>query len=67
MKNKELVKLRVDHELTQPQAAQLLGVSLSTYNLIENGKRRGSVDFWMNVQKEFKLDGDTVWKIQNRI
>ena len=67
MKNKELVKLRVDHELTQPKAAELLGVSLSTYNLIENGKRRGSVEFWQRLQAEFNLDGETVWKIQNRI
>lgn len=67
MKNKELIKLRIDHELTQPQAAEKLGVSTTTYNLIENGKRRGSQEFWLRLQKEFNLDGETVWKIQNRI
>jgi DNA-binding XRE family transcriptional regulator len=67
MKNKGLIKLRIDHDLTQPQAAEKLGVSTSTYNLVENGKRRGSVEFWQKVQKEFNLDGETVWKIQNRI
>lgn len=67
MKNKALIKLRVDYDLTQPQAAELLGVSTSTYNLIENGKRRGSVEFWQSVQKQFNLDGEKVWNIQNRI
>ena len=67
MKNKELVKLRVDHDLTQPQAAEKLGVSTATYNLIENGKRRGSAEFWLRLQKEFNLKDSEVWKIQNRI
>ena len=67
MKNKGLVKLRVDHDLTQPQAAEKLGVSTTTYNLIENCKRRGSVEFWQRVQTEFNLDGEEMWKIQNRI
>ena len=67
MKNKGLVKLRIDHDLTQPQAAERLGVSTTTYNLIENGKRRGSVKFWQKVQTEFNLKDGEVWKIQNRI
>lgn len=65
MKNKELVKLRVDHDLTQPQAAERLGVSLTTYNLVENGKRRGSQAFWLAVQKEFGLKDGEVWRMQN--
>lgn len=67
MKNKELVKMRVDHDYTQTDMAERLGVSLATYNLIENGKRRGSKEFWLKLQNEFNLDGETVWKIQNRI
>lgn len=67
MKNKGLIKLRVDHDLTQPQAAKLLKVSTSTYNFIENGKRRGSVEFWQNVQSAFMLNDSEVWKIQNNI
>lgn len=67
MKNKALVKLRVDHELTQKQAAEQLGVSIATYNLVEQGKRRGSAEFWLGVQKLFDLTDGEVWKIQNRI
>lgn len=62
---KGLKKLRVNHDLTQPQMAKLCGVSLSTYNLIEQGKRQGSQEFWVAVKKKFDLDGETAWKIQN--
>ena len=65
MKNKELIKLRVDHDLTQEKTAELCGVSVSTYSLIENGKRRGSKEFWTALQKLFNLDGEQMWKLQN--
>lgn len=65
MKNKGLIKLRVDHDLTQQQIAEICGVSISTYNLIENGKRRGSKKLWQTIQAYFKLDGAEIWKLQN--
>lgn len=55
---------RVKNNLTQQQLAEKLGVSVGTYNLIENGKRRGSISFWNNIQKEFKLSGEEMWKLQ---
>lgn len=64
MKRHELKVLRVKHKLTQYQAAEKFGVSVPTYNLIENGKRRGSKDFWKAVQKEFKLEDGEVWRLQ---
>ena len=65
MKNKELIKLRVDHDITQTEMAEKCGISVATYNLIENGKRRGSKKFWATVQKLFHLDGEQMWKLQN--
>jgi DNA-binding XRE family transcriptional regulator len=65
MKNKELIKLRVDHDLTQTDMAKICGVSISTYNLIENGKRRGSKKVWQTIQAHFNLDGEQIWKLQN--
>ena len=65
MKNKELIKLRVDHDLTQIDMAKICGVSKSTYNFIENGKRRGSKKFWQTVQAYFNMDGEQIWKLQN--
>lgn len=65
MKNKELIKLRVDHDLTQEQLANICGVSKATINLIENGKSRGSKKVWQTIQAYFKLDGEQMWKLQN--
>ena len=65
MKNKELIKLRVDHDVTQVDMATICGVSKSTYNFIENCKRRGSEEFWRSLQAHFKLSGEQMWKLQN--
>ena len=65
MKNKELIHLRVDHDLTQAQMATIGGVSLSTYHYIENGNRRGSKAFWHKIQAHFGLGGEQMWKLQN--
>jgi DNA-binding XRE family transcriptional regulator len=65
VKNKGLIKLRVDHDLTQIDMAAICGVSKSTYNFIENGKRRGSKKVWQTIQTYFNLDGEQMWKLQN--
>lgn len=65
MKNKKLIKLRVDYDLTQTDMAKICGVSIGTYNLIENGKRRGSKEVWQQIQKHFNLGGEQMWKLQN--
>lgn len=65
MKNKELIKLRVDHDLKQTDMAIICGVSVGTYNLIENCKRRGSQEAWQRIQKHFELGGEQMWKLQN--
>ena len=61
----ELKILRVKNHLTQSEMAKRCGTSLSTYNLIEQGKRMGSQDFWLAVQREFNLEGEEAWKLQN--
>ncbi len=65
MKNKRLIKMRVDHELTQAELAEKCGISACTYSLIENGKRRGSKQFWQTLQTLFNLEGAEIWKLQN--
>lgn len=61
----ELKVLRVRNGLTQQQMAEKLSVSVSTYNLIEQGKRRGSQEFWLKLQQLFNLGGEEVWNLQN--
>ena len=65
MRNKELIKLRVDHDLTQTDMAKICGVSVGTYNLVENGKRRGSKKLWKAIQAYFKLDGEQMWRLEH--
>lgn len=61
---KELRRFRTNKFITQQEMADKLGVSVSTYNLIENGKRRGSQDFWLKLQNVYNLEDDQVWKLQ---
>lgn len=60
----DLKILRIKHNLTQTDIAQKLGVSKSTYNLVEQGKRNGSKKFWLAVQNLFELGDAEVWKLQ---
>lgn len=62
---KGLKIFRLTNDLTQREMAAKLNVSLSTYNLIEQGKRRGSQEFWLKLQQEFNLDGGKVWELQS--
>ena len=59
--------LRVKHNLTQQQLADQLGVSVSTYNLVENGQRRGSQEFWLKLQNLLHLEDGEVWQVQQLI
>lgn len=65
MKNKELIKLRIDHDVTQSDLAKICGVSKATINLVENGKSRGSKKLWQTIQAYFNLSGEQIWKLQN--
>lgn len=59
----DLKVLRVKNKLTQQQLANKLGVSVVTYNLIEQGKRQGSKDFWFKLQQLFKLADGELWQL----
>ena len=50
---KNLKMLRIENDFTQEQMAMRLGVTRSTYCNIENGKSKGSMDFWLGVKRAF--------------
>lgn len=50
---KNLQMLRIAHDLTQEEMAARLGITRVAYWNIENGKSKGSIDFWLTVQREF--------------
>lgn len=51
----ELKVLRIRKHLKQGEIAEKLGVSRSTYSLIERGVVQGSTDFWNSLQREFEI------------
>lgn len=55
--------LRVKQHLTQAEVAAKLGVSYATYNLIEQGKRKGSIEFWQRIQAAFNLTDAEMWQL----
>jgi DNA-binding XRE family transcriptional regulator len=61
----ELKVFRFKQGLSQADLANVTGVSVSTYNLIENGKRRGSEDFWLRLKHEFNLTGEDIFNMQH--
>lgn len=60
----KLKLFRVKQNLTQQQIAEKTGVSYATYNLIENGGRRGSQEFWETLQDTYKIDDGEIWRMQ---
>ena len=55
---KELKRLRVSNFLTQEKMSARCKISRNNYAFIEQGKRAGSADFWLTLQKEFDLPID---------
>ena len=51
--NIELKLLRVKEGLTQQQMAEKIGCDRSTYIAVENGQRKGGVNFWFKFQAAF--------------
>ena len=56
-------KLREKHGLTQDQVARSTGTTKEYYGLIENGKRVGTIPYWLRYQKFFGLSDGELWAI----
>lgn len=63
MRTEKMKILRINHRMTQSDVAEKIGISLSLYNLIENGKRVGSIETWKKIQKLFSLSDKEMWSI----
>lgn len=55
--------LREKHGLTQDQLAKKTGTTKEYYGLIENGKRVGTIPYWLRYQRRFKLTDAELWAI----
>ena len=63
MRTERMKILRINHHMTQSDVAEKIGISLSAYNLIENGKRVGSIETWGKIQKFFSLSDKEKWSL----
>lgn len=63
---KELKILRLEHDITQDQLAEKIGISKGAYALIEQGKRVGSDKTWLKLQEIFNLTGEQVWALKSQ-
>lgn len=61
--NEKLKALRKRHGMTQREFSQKIKCTRSLYSLVETGKRKGSRDFWANVQTACNLSGGEVWEM----
>lgn len=58
MKNLRLIGFREEKRLTQGDLAEKIGYTKGLVCLIELGKRKGNIGFWLRLQKAFNLSND---------
>ena len=63
MRNKELIKKRIEMGVTQADVAGAIGVSVATYSLLESGVRRGSLKTWLKLKDYFKIKEEDMWRL----
>ena len=59
----ELKLIRVKNHLTQKEIAERLDITQTTYLAIEKGRRRGSEEFWINLQREFNIPDEKMYSL----
>lgn len=59
----KLKELRLHYGHTQDQVAVKTGTTKEYYGLIENGRRVGTLPYWLRLQKVYKLSDEKLWSI----
>lgn len=60
--NKTLKIIRVTEDLTQQEMADRLGITRAHYVMIENGRKKGSIDLFRRLQETFNLGDAETWQ-----
>lgn len=61
--NTEFFNLRCERNLSQERLGDLLGVTRALIWNVESGKSYGKINFWIEVQKQFKIPDEDMWKL----
>ena len=59
----KLKELRQKHGHSQRDTASSTGTTKEYFGLIENGKRVGTLPFWLRLQASYKLSNAEIWEI----
>ncbi len=62
---KNLKEARLKAGMTQKQVAECLGITLSHYQMIEQGDRIGAVDLWDKLEDLFRVHQRVLREILN--
>lgn len=62
-KNLMLFNLRKVKGWTQIEAARELGIPISVYQRIEEGKLSGKIENWEKVQNVYEIPDEEMWKV----
>lgn len=61
--NKTLKTIRQDKGWTQQEVADMIGISITSYNLIEQGRKIGRIDTWKKLQLLFNINDIDMWNL----
>lgn len=61
----DLKILRVKQGWRQKDVAEKLGISSTSYSLIESGKRFGSPKTWEKIKELYNLQDHEMWELQH--
>jgi DNA-binding XRE family transcriptional regulator len=56
MKLKNLIKFRIDNNLSSRKMANKLNLSPTAYSNLENGKKKPTIEIAFKIQEEFGVD-----------
>lgn len=59
-----LKKIRIEHNLTQRQLADKVGLEQSQISNLETGRRLGSVTIWDRLEKVLNVDQRTLRQVE---
>lgn len=60
MKLKNLIKFRIDRNISSKEMAKELDMSTSAYSNLENCKRKPTIEIAYKIREKFNYDGDVL-------
>ena len=62
----KLKLFRISKNLSHQEMADLIGVTRSTYAMVERGQRRGSAEMWIAFKNAFNVSDAEMWAFMQK-